>query len=85
MTSLIIALKRLLTEFAKTWAERDALLRVVRTIGQQSGGTATWERVFETSQQRAQELFQPALLGIDSRVPLDVVLEKLLIGLAESK
>ena len=50
---------RLVKLFEETWAERDAL-RMMRDVDA-NGDNEKWEKVFEASQLRAQELFQPAI------------------------
>jgi hypothetical protein len=69
-------LKRLLTAFQKTWAEREAF-RTKHKI-EASRHTANWENILQACQTNAQELFAPALSDLDNYVPLTLVIEKLL-------
>lgn len=69
-------LKRLLTVFQETWAERAAF-RMKHKI-EASGQSANWETTLQASRTKAQELFQPALFDLDNGAPPSLVLEKLL-------
>ena len=75
-------LKRLLTFFQETWAERAAF-RIKEGI-EASGHSANWGTVLPTAQRGAQELFQPALLDLDNDVPIIDVLARLLERLQTS-
>jgi hypothetical protein len=77
-------LKRLLTLFQRTWAERDAL-RIMHTVERVAGDTANWEKILQAAQTRAQEIFQPALSDLDNAAPLTLVLETLLERLGNSR
>ena len=48
-----------------------------RNVEQAAGDSANWEKIIQASQQRAQELFQPALSSLDNGDPVIFVLEKL--------
>jgi hypothetical protein len=77
-------LKQLLTLFQETWAERDAF-RAMHKAEQAVAGSADWGNVFGACQTRAQELFQPALFGLNKGVPSPLVLEALLKRQKESR
>jgi uncharacterized protein (DUF2384 family) len=70
--------KRLLT-VQQTWAERDAFRTKLNT--EASGRTANWEDILQASQTRAQEIFQPALSGLDDGRPIVLVFEELVAQL----
>jgi hypothetical protein len=76
-------LKRLLTLFEETWADRAALR--IRDGIEASGHSANWETVLQTAQRGAQELFQPAQRDLDNDVPVIRVLEQLLERLETSR
>jgi hypothetical protein len=71
--------KRLLIVLQQTWAERDALRTKLNIKA--SGRTANWEEILQASQTRAQEIFQPALSGLDHYRPIVLVFEELLAQL----
>ena len=75
-------LKRLLTAFQKTWAEREAF-RMKHKI-EASGRTANWENILQACQTKAQELFQPALSDLDNVGSLALLFENLLERLESS-
>ena len=73
------ASKRLLTILQQTWAERDAL-RMKQEI-EDSGQPANWEVILHACQTKAQELFRPALSGLDNGRPPVLVFEELVAQL----
>ena len=73
------ATKRVLTILQQTWAERDAF-REKQEI-EDSGRTANWEVLLRACTTRAQELFQPALSGLDDGRPPTLVFEELIARL----
>ena len=77
-------LKRLLTLFHRTWAERDAL-RIMHTVDRVAGDSANWETILGAAQTRAQDIFQPALSDLDNSAPPTLVLETLLERLGNSR
>jgi hypothetical protein len=73
--------KRLVTAFRNNSAYVDAL-RIQKSVLEYSG-SANWDKIFQTSQTRAQDLFRSALSDLDNDVPIAPVLGQLLTSLGE--
>jgi hypothetical protein len=70
-----LAASDVLTLFRETWAEREAYRIKERIEG--SGHAVSWEECLKAAQIHAQKLFQPALLALEARAPLGLILRQL--------